>query len=132
MGVYTGIAQDNVRINSGNAVLQDLTVTGTMSVTGNVAGGAPVTKTVSFTVATGENYIVCNGAGSISVTLPTAASSVGRVIVIKTIAAQTVVSASSNVQPANSATPGTAILAGTAGAWAMLVCNGTNWVIMAS
>jgi hypothetical protein len=42
------------------------------------------------------------------------------------------VSASSIVQPANSATPGTAILAGTAGAWAMLVCNGTNWVIMAS
>jgi hypothetical protein len=53
-------------------------------------------------------------------------------VVIKTIAAQTVVSASSNVVPANSATAGTAILAASAGAWALLVSDGTNWVIMAS
>lgn len=36
MGVYTGISQDNVRINSGNATLQTLTVTGTASITGMV------------------------------------------------------------------------------------------------
>jgi hypothetical protein len=36
MGVYTGISQDNVRINSGNATLQTLTVTGTVSITGMV------------------------------------------------------------------------------------------------
>ena len=36
MGVYTGISQDNVRINSGNATLQTLTVTGTTSITGMV------------------------------------------------------------------------------------------------
>ena len=132
MGVYTGIAQDNVLINSGRATLNSLTVTGNATINGNVIGTAPVTKTGSFSVGDTENYIVCNGAGSITVTLPAVASSVGRVIFIKTIAAQTVVSNASNVQPIGSATPGTAILAGSAGAWAMLVCNGTHWIVMAS
>ena len=108
-----------------------------VSVTGALNGtqldlNAPVTKTTSFTLGDTENFVVCNGAGSITVTFPTASANTGRVVWIKTIAAQTVVSASSNVQPITSATAGTAILAGTAGAWAMLVCNGTDWVVMAS
>jgi hypothetical protein len=122
MGVYRGVAWDNVTINSGTAVLDSV----------RVPGNSPATKTTSFTVGALENFIVCNGAGSITVTLPAAASFVGRTIVIKTIAAQTVVSNASNVLPIGSATAGTAILAGTAGTWAMLVSNGTNWVIMAS
>jgi hypothetical protein len=122
MGVYSGIALDNVTINSGSAVLDSM----------RVPGNSPATKTTAFAVGAYENFIVCSGAGSITVTLPSAAASVGRVIVIKTIAAQTVVSNASNVLPIGSATAGTAILAGTAGAWAMLVSNGTNWVIMAS
>jgi len=106
-------------------------------VTGKLNGtqldlNAPVIKTASFTLADVENFIVCNGAGSITVTFPTASANAGRVVWIKTIAAQTVVSASSNVKPVNSNTAGTAILAATAGAWAMLVCDGTDWVIMAS
>lgn len=132
MGVYKGIAQDNVTINSGTATLQTLNVTGKFQTSGYLASTAPVTKTANFSVSDTENYIVCNGTGTITATLPAAASYAGRVIVMKTIAAQTVVSASSNVLPINSATPGTAILAGTAGAWAILVSNGTNWVIMAS
>jgi hypothetical protein len=106
-------------------------------VTGKLNGtqldlNAPVIKTASFTLADVENFVVCNGAGSITVTFPTASTNAGRVVWIKTIAAQTVVSASSNVKPINSNTAGTAILAGTAGAWAMLVCDGTDWVVMAS
>lgn len=121
---------------------ESVTVTGVITgasveVTGRLNGtqldlNAPVTKTASFSLADNENFVVCNGSGSITVTFPTASANTGRVVWIKTIAAQTVVSASSNVQPANSATAGTAILAATAGAWAMLVCNGTDWVVMAS
>ena len=121
---------------------ESVTVTGavtaaSVSVTGALNGtmldlNAPVTKTASFTLGDTENFVVCNGAGSITVTFPTAAASTGRVVWIKTIAAQTVVSASSNVLPIGSATPGTAILAASAGANAMLVCDGTNWVIMTS
>jgi hypothetical protein len=65
------------------------------------------------------------------VTLPTVASNVGRILWIKTIAAFTVVSNASNVQPRTSATAGTAILAAAAGNWACLVCTGTHWIVMA-
>lgn len=128
MGVYSGIAQDNVTITSGNAVLTTLQVTGQMRVTAD----APVTKTADFTVAATESMLINNKTGSACVvTLPAAASWTGRRIVIKTIQAQAVNSASSNVVPRNSATAGTAIVTGTAGNWAELVSDGTNWVIMA-
>lgn len=120
MGVYSGLARDNVTINSGQAKL------------GFLARGIPAIKTASFTVADNETHIICNGAASITVTLPNASTWVGREIFIKTIAAQTVVSASSNVKPIATNTAGTAILAGTAGTWALLVSDGTNWVVMAS
>jgi hypothetical protein len=121
MGVYRGLAQDNVTITSGRAKLDFL------------ARSAPATlKTANFTVAENETHIICNGTGSITVTLPSASLWAGREIYIKTIAAQAVVSASSNVKPISSNTAGTAILANTAGTWALLVSDGTNWVIMAS
>ena len=126
MGVYRGIAQDNVRINSGVARLNSLTADAT-------SVNAPATlKTANFTVGDAETAIICNGAGSLTATLPAAASWPGRQLLIKTIAAQAVVSASSNVKTINSNTAGTAILAATAGTWALLVSDGANWVVMAS
>lgn len=92
---------------------------------------APVTKTSAFTVGSNENEIICNGSASITVTLPTASAWVGRKIRIKTRAAYTVISASSNVKPLDSDTAGTAILAATAGKWAELVSDGANWIAMA-
>lgn len=91
---------------------------------------APVTKTTSFTLGANENEVICNGTASIAVTLPAASSFVGRKIRIKTRAAFTVVSAASNVKPIDTDTAGTAILAATAGKWAELVSDGSNWVIM--
>ena len=123
MGVYTGIAQDNMTITSGQAVLQRLRVT----------TDAPVTKTADFTVADTENVLINNKASTACVvTLPAAASWTGRRIVIKTIQALAVTSASSNVVPAAGGAAGTALVAGTAGAWAEIVSDGTNWIIMSS
>jgi hypothetical protein len=93
-------------------------------------GGPPITKTGNFTLSDTENRIICNGTGTITVTLPAASSWTGREVMIKTIAAFTVVSASSNVVPLAGGAAGTAILAATAGAWATLVSDGTNWIIM--
>jgi len=93
--------------------------------------GTPVTRTTSFSLQPTDNWTICNGAGSITVTLPTAAApNIGLEIMIKTIAAQTVVSASSNVVPLVGGGAGTAILAATAGKYATLVSDGTNWIIM--
>lgn len=92
---------------------------------------APVTKTADFTLADAEDYIINNKVGSACVvTLPAAGSYAGRVVTIKTIQAQAVNSASSNVIPRAGGAAGTAILTGTAGNWATLVSNGTNWEIM--
>ena len=122
MGVYKGIAQDNVTITSGQALLQRMRVT----------NDAPVTKTADFTVGADENVLINNKSGSACVvTLPAAASWAGRRIVIKTTQAQAVNSASSNVVPRAGGAAGTAIVTNTAGNWAELVSDGTNWVIMA-
>jgi hypothetical protein len=98
---------------------------------GNFSRAAPVTKTGNFTVGVAENWLIVNQAGSTTVTLPSAATWNGREIMIKTIQAQTVVSASSNVVPRAGGAAGTAILAAAAGNWATLVSDGTNWQIMA-
>lgn len=124
-------ASNNIVLdNAGNVGIGVSPPVNRVDISGSLGRGAPVTKTASFTLASTENWIICNGTGSITVTLPAASSWTGREVMIKTIAAQTVVSASSNVVPLVGGAAGTAILAGVAGRWATLVSNGTNWVIM--
>jgi hypothetical protein len=110
--------------------------TGTVRAVGIVSGNrvynfgvAPATQTAAtYTVVDGDQWITFNGGATITVTLPTAANYKGREITMKTIAAFTVVSASSNVVPIGSATAGTAILPATVGKFVTLVCDGTNWI----
>jgi hypothetical protein len=99
--------------------------------TGYRRPSAPVTKTGNFTQAVTDDFIICNGTASITATLLDPAAYTGRSVKIKTVAAYTVVSASSNVVPLAGGSAGTSILAATAGKWAELVSDGTNWVIMA-
>ncbi len=92
---------------------------------------APVTKTADFTVSNGDIWYINNKAGSTcTVTLPAAASWSGRSLTFKTLQAQALSSASSNVCPIDSATPGVSILLPVIGNWATMVSDGTNWVIM--
>ena len=93
---------------------------------------APVTKTADFTLADAEDFIINNKpAAACVVTLPAAASYTGRVVTFKTVQAFAINSASSNVVPRAGGAAGTAIVSGTAGNWAELVSDGSNWVIMA-
>lgn len=83
-----------------------------------------------------QSSFIVNSSGTFTITFRPANENTysgggGRWLYIKTIAANAVNSASSNIVPINSATPGTAILPATAGAWALLQSDGTNWVIMA-
>lgn len=129
-------------IRIGDITTTDLTIDalGALTLTGGgisgvgwLSRGAPVTKTADFTVAATENNLINNkAAATCTVTLPAAASFTGREVLIKTIVAFTVVSASSNVVPLAGGAASTAILAATAGKWAKLVSDGTNWVIMAA
>jgi hypothetical protein len=101
--------------------------------TGLSARLSVVTNTADFILGNNDGWVINNKSGSTcTVTLPTTSSWVGRVVVFKNLQAQTLVSASSNIAPIGSATPGTAILPATVGAWATLVFDGTNWVVMQS
>ena len=92
----------------------------------------PATKTSDFVLGDTEQEIIVNKASSCIVTLPAASAWTGRIVYFKTIQAQTLVSASSNVVPLTGGAAGTAILAATAGKWAKLVSDGSNWIIMAA
>jgi hypothetical protein len=93
---------------------------------------APVTVTgATYTIVDQTNTFIFNRAGTVTVTLPDPTITLGNMLRFKTIQAQSVISASSNVVPIDSATAGTAILPATDGAWAWLQSDGTNWVITA-
>jgi hypothetical protein len=92
----------------------------------------PATKTSDFVLGDTEQELIVNKASSCIVTLPAASAWTGRIVYIKTIQAQTVVSASANVVPLIGGAASTAILAATAGKWAKLVSDGSNWIIMAA
>jgi hypothetical protein len=86
----------------------------------------------SGTVSSTDSAAIFNPSGAFTATLPTCNSANGgRWLNVKSIAAQTVASASSNVVPRAGGAAGTAILASGAGNWAMIQCDATNWVIMA-
>lgn len=89
--------------------------------------GAPVTKTLSFTVGASENWLILNGAGSITVTLPNAATSIGREIMFNNRTANAVISAASNVVQIIGGAPTNSITRSATGAWTILISDGTNW-----
>lgn len=94
--------------------------------------GVPITKTGDFTLAANENWLIIDKGSTCTITLPAASSYPGREIMLKTIQAFTVVSASSNVVPLVGGAASTAILPGTDGAHCCLVSDGSNWIIMSS
>ena len=94
MGLYTGIAQDNVTINSGRATLQTLTVTGALTASSGVTGA--VRLPVAAVAAAGANQgnaaalseglnVVSAADGAKGVRLPTAVA--GAVVIVKNTAA---------------------------------------------
>jgi hypothetical protein len=127
---------------TGNVTLSgDLTLGGTLSgvsLTSQISGVLPVanggtglaarptvaTKVADFTLADTEGWVINNKSGSTcTVTLPAASAWVGRAVTFKNLQAQTLVSASSNVAPIGSATPGTAILAARVGEIGRASCS---------
>ena len=91
------------------------------------------TTVADFVLADSEGWVINNKSGSTcTVTLPAASSWGGRAVTFKNLQLQTLVSASSNVVPLIGGAAGTAILPGLVGAWATVVSDGTNWVVMAA
>jgi hypothetical protein len=84
----------------------------------------------SASITTSSTWVVVNNAGTVTLTFPSASSSTGTEFYIKTITNNAVVSQSNNVVPLAGGSASTPILSATAGKWATLVSDGTNWIIM--
>jgi hypothetical protein len=130
--VASGILGLTLAASGDVTISKGLLVTETLSLAGAVTRPAPVVVTSNFTVTPSVSKYICNGTGTITVTLPNAGSYVGVELVIKTVAAQAVVSDASNVAPLVGGSLSTSILSATAGKWASLVSNGSYWIIMSS
>jgi hypothetical protein len=122
---YIGTAVD-----SGAYTLQ---VNGNTKLIGNLARKKPVTiAAATYTVLSDDSWLICNHTAQITITLPTAANSIGRELMIKYVAGggATVISNATNVSPIVGGALTNIILPATAGSWVTLVCDGANWIIM--
>lgn len=99
---------------------------------GPILKTAPTTKTANYTATSLDSSVIFNGGGSLTLTLQTASLFPGRDIWVRTIAAQPVFSSTTNIVPLAGGAAETTLLSGTAGKWAKLTSDGTNWQIMAS
>lgn len=86
-------------------------------------------STVTISALT-DWYIFNRAAGTVTATLPLASAYPQRELLLKTIQAQAVVSASANIQPQADTGLVASILPATDGAWCLLKSNGTDWVII--
>lgn len=87
----------------------------------------------TYMVGANDIFLIANFVGgTVTLTLPDAGSNPVRSITIKTVQNHTVVSDAANVAPLAGGVPGTALLSGTAGQWAIIASNGVNWKIMAA
>lgn len=97
----------------------------------NFTEGLTTVVAATYTVAATDKSIIANNAGTVTLTLPNATTFNKRILFVRTITANTVVSNASNVVPLIGGAAGTAILVATAGKWAMLHSDNTNWQTMA-
>lgn len=122
----------NLQSLQGGAAGEYYHVTSAQSGGTGIPRGIRTVTTATDTLSATDYSIIGNRAGIITLTLPAAASFTGRMLIVRTITANTIVSASSNVVPLAGGAAGTAICAGVAGTWAWLQSDGTNWQIMAA
>jgi hypothetical protein len=115
-----------------NATNPGWTLAGVTATLNSLSRSLPATiTTATYTVLANDTHLLVNNASAITtITLPAAASFPGRELSIRNLsAAFTVVSATANVAPRVGGSNATAICAATAGAWAYLVSDGTQWQI---
>lgn len=84
----------------------------------------------AYTVASKDSVVSNKSSSALVLTLPTPSACINRHLFVVTKSASAVTSNASNVEPLAGGAAGTAILAATAGKWAHLVSDGTNWVIV--
>lgn len=99
-----------------------------------ILNGDPVPRTITAATdapAITDVNLICNRAGTVTLTLPDPTKCAGRVIRVKTLTANAVESATAIVQAQTSTAATTSMLAATAGKWGQYQANGNLWVPLA-
>lgn len=108
-----------------------MSVGNNLTVAGSIARSTPVTVTAATaSMGVTDSTTLFNTSATCTYTLLSAATYPGRDLRVVNYAAQLINSASSNVIPMTGGAAGTAILPATAGAWALLSSDGTNWRVI--
>jgi hypothetical protein len=127
----TGVSQD-VQVKN-NAGVLELVQNGQVGakLDGTLYNSKGITEIslTSYTVLSDDTDLIISASGTCTLTLPSASAYTGRVLNILTRNAQAVVSAASNVVGITGGAASTSILSASAGKWARLISNGSNWVI---
>ena len=91
------------------------------------------TVTADGDVTVDDTVLTCNKAGTLTLTLTPCDYKYDKILILRNLTANTVVSASSNITPIAGGADSTAILPATAGAWAIIrqKNTGTAWEIIA-
>jgi hypothetical protein len=101
--------------------------------TGIVRQGSLAVNNGNITLGANDNSATFYGlSGTATLTLPTAASSNGRFVWVRTQSNQAINSASSNITALADGSVTNSILPATAGSWALLISDGSFWNIMAA
>ena len=142
ISVANGTTTPSITIANASTTASGVVTTGTQSFAGaktftNIVGfnraiQRPVeTITVSSaSITTSNTWVIVNNAGTVTLTFPSASASTGTEFHIKTITNNAVVSDANNIVPLAGGSASTSILSASAGKWATLVSDGSNWVIM--
>lgn len=101
-----------------------------LTVLENVPKSFSLVSAATYTMASSDRDVAFSAA--CAVTLPSPSSSIGREFNIKNTAASAITSATSNVVPLAGGSASTSILTNTAGKYARLVSDGTNWIIQSA
>lgn len=91
----------------------------------------PTTRTATaYTVLATDTAVIASATALMTLTLPAASSFPGRVLIVRTITGNAVVSTSSNVVPLAGGAASATIVTGTAGKWSLLQSDGSSWQTM--
>jgi hypothetical protein len=116
----------------GNLNVNNSSSKAAITAAGAIALNAPsVVNAATYTMQAADSSLIISTTNC-TITLLAASSYSGRILFVKNRTANSLTSASSNVVPIGSSTAGTTILAATAGKFAMLQSDGTNWITMMS
>jgi len=131
VGIVRAFATHTIKDDTTSTTINDDVIPFWSRSTSNALNVTYVTTSPYVVVATDYGIIGNRVGNSVGLSMPTPSLNRGRIIFVKTIQPQLLSSVASDIIPLNGGSAATDICPPTPGAWAILQCDGTNWLIIA-